>query len=163
MAFVDFVFREMGAADRTAWAAMRAELWPDETPQAHRRAISEYLTADDAWGFIAETPDGTAAGFAEIAIRKYANGCASQPVAFLEGIWVAPQFRRSGVGVRLVQHVEAFLVARGFRELGSDTEIENHASQAAHLAWGFSETERVVYFRKVLGAPDSPASKNPAE
>ncbi len=34
--------------------------------------------------------------------------------------------------------------------MGSDTEIENGASQAAHSAWGFCETERVVYFRKLL-------------
>ena len=46
---------------------------------------------------------------------------------------------------------EALLVERGFRELGSDTYIDNRQSQAAHLAWGFSETERVVYFLKILG------------
>lgn len=30
-------------------------------------------------------------------------------------------------------------------------QLVNQASQAAHRAWGFSETERVVYFRKTLG------------
>jgi aminoglycoside 6'-N-acetyltransferase I len=90
------------------------------------------------------------AGFAELAIRKYANGCETRPVPFVEGIWVKPQFRRQGVGARLIGHVEAFVMARGFREIGSDTLIDNRTSQAAHLAWGFFETERVVYFRKVL-------------
>jgi aminoglycoside 6'-N-acetyltransferase I len=46
--------------------------------------------------------------------------------------------------------MEEFLIARGFRELGSDALIENHGSHAAHRGWGFSETERVVYFRKPL-------------
>jgi aminoglycoside 6'-N-acetyltransferase I len=60
--------------------------------------------------------------------------------------------RRRGIGAGLIKHVEAFLVARGFCELGSDTQIDNGASQAAHLGWNFSETERVVYFRKCLKA-----------
>ncbi len=42
------------------------------------------------------------------------------------------------------------MVARGLRELGSDALMDNTASHAAHRAWGFTETERVIYFRKVL-------------
>jgi aminoglycoside 6'-N-acetyltransferase I len=49
-------------------------------------------------------------------------------------------------------HVEEFVAARGFTEIGSDTDIANRESHAAHRSWGFVETERVVYFRKVLGA-----------
>ena len=52
----------------------------------------------------------------------------------------------------LINHVQTFLVTRGFIELGSDTQIDNQMSQVAHIGWGFSETERVVYFRKVLRA-----------
>lgn len=132
---------------------MRSALWPAETRQAHARAIESLLANGNAWGFVAETRDGAAVGFAEVAIRAYANGCDSQPVPFLEGIWVEPPYRRKGVGNALIEHVELFLVARGFRELGSDTEIDNRSSQAAHLSWGFAETERVIYFRKRLGRP----------
>lgn|SRR5487761_218785 len=144
----------MAAADRDAWAAMRAALWPDDSLEAHRIGIDGLLGDENAWGFIAETADGAPIGFAEVAIRKYANGCDSQPVPFLEGIWVDARFRRQGVGAGLIGHVEAFLAARGFRELGSDTSIDNGASQAAHRGWGFCETERVVYFRKALGNAD---------
>ena len=147
-----FTIREMQAADQTVWAEMRTALWPTESLEAHASSIDELLTSGESWGLIAETPDGTAAGFAEIAIRKYANGCDTRPVAFLEGIWVKARFRRQGIGARLIRHVETLLTARGFRELGSDALLDNVGSQAAHLAWGFSETERVVYFRKILSA-----------
>ncbi len=150
---MDFIVRSLHAGDRAVWAEMRAALWPDESALAHAKAIDELLAGADAWGFIAESAAGAAAGFAEVAVRKYANGCDSQPVAFLEGVWVKPQFRRRGVGAKLIAHAETFVAARGFRELGSDTQIDNDASQAAHLAWGFSETERVVYFRKILRSP----------
>ena len=148
-----FIVREMGIADRSAWAELRCALWPEESASAHAREIDELMRGGEAWGFIVETRHGDAVGFAEIAIRAYANGCESRPVAFLEGIWVKPQFRRQGAGAQLVAHAEPFLAARGFHELGSDTQIDNTSSQDAHRAWGFSETERVVYFRKLLRGP----------
>jgi aminoglycoside 6'-N-acetyltransferase I len=40
--------------------------------------------------------------------------------------------------------------ARGCRELASDALLDNEASQRAHRALGFEETERVVYFSKKL-------------
>jgi aminoglycoside 6'-N-acetyltransferase I len=142
--------REMGAADRAAWAGMRAALWPQEPENAHAEWIDEVLRSQEAWGFIAETDDGTPGGFAEVAIRKYANGCDSMPVPFLEGIWVRPELRRQGIGKALIGHAATFLAARGFRELGSDSLIDNGVAHASHRGWGFAETERVVYFRRSL-------------
>ena len=142
----------MRASDRTAWAEMRAALWPDAVAQTHAKDIDQVLASDGAWGFIAELPGGVPVGFAELAIRPYANGCETRPVPFLEGIWVKPQFRRQGIGLRLIAHIEAFLAARDFREIGSDSLIDDKSAHAAHRSWGFSETERVVYFRKDLTA-----------
>jgi aminoglycoside 6'-N-acetyltransferase I len=52
-----------------------------------------------------------------------------------------------------VAHIERFVAARGFHEIGSDALIENAGSHAAHAAWGFVETERVVCYRKTaIGA-----------
>src|SRR5215472_11290489 len=150
MAGMEFIVRQMGTSDRLIWAEMRTALWPDETPLAHDKMVDELLGDGDFLGLIAEATDDTAVGFAEIAVRKYANGCDTRPVAFLEGVWVRPQFRRRGIGARLLARAEELLAARGFRELGSDASIDNGASHAAHRAWGFSETERVVYFRKIL-------------
>ena len=140
----------MLAADRDAWAGMRAALWPEADAGVHAGEIDGILNDDDYWGFIAEAVDGGAVGFAEVAIRKYANGCDSRPVPFLEGIWVKPEFRRLGVGTQLLGHVGALLVQCGFSELGSDSELANAAAHASHKGWGFAETERVVYFRKPL-------------
>src|SRR5258708_12257508 len=140
--------REMGAADRPAWAEMRSALWPEESAQEHATGIDEILGLGDAWGFVAETADGAPAGFAELAIRKYANGCTGRPVPFLEGIWVRADLRRRGIGARLIEHVGAFAAARGFREIGSDSEIENRMAHTAHRSWGFSQPEPAVFFPK---------------
>jgi aminoglycoside 6'-N-acetyltransferase I len=153
---MSFNVRQMTSSDCAAWIELRSGLWPDESPSLHARAIEAILAGDGAWGFIAESIDGTPAAFAELSVRKYANGCDSEPVPFLEAIFVRPHFRRQGAGARLIAHMEAFLTARRFCELGSDALIDNHSSHAAHHGWGFAETERVVYFRKVLKAPQGP-------
>jgi aminoglycoside 6'-N-acetyltransferase I len=147
-----FRIKQMEARDGAAWAKMRTALWPEESVQTHAAEIATLLVNAEAWSFLAETAEGEPAGFAEVRLRAYANGCDSRPVPFLEGMWVEPPFRRQGVGAELISHVELFLGAHGFREIGSDALIDNHVSHAAHRAWGFSETERVVYFRKRLNA-----------
>ena len=143
--------RQVERTDRGAWARLRHALWPEENLAAHASAIDRVLASEDEWAFLAIDENGKAVAFAEIAVRKYANGCESQPVPFLEGIWVDARFRRCGIGRRLVVHVEQFVAARGFREIGSDALIDNVGSHTAHAAWGFAETERVVYFHKLLG------------
>ena len=142
--------RALREADRTVWAKMRHALWPEDSLEDHERDTARVLADADCWGFVA-LHENEAVGFAEVAVRKYANGCESQPVPFLEGIWVDPRYRRSGIGRRLIAHVENVVRTRGFREIGSDALLDNQASHAAHAGWGFAETERVVYFRKVLG------------
>jgi len=142
--------RPLTEADKDLWARFRHALWPEGSLEEHARDVARLLGGGDYWGFVA-LRDGEPVGFAEIAIRRYANGCESQPVPFLEGIWVEPAFRRQGIAARLVADIEGFVKGLGFREIGSDAQIENRVSHAAHAAWGFAETERVVYFRKILG------------
>jgi len=143
--------RIMTASDREAWAAMRAALWPEDTAAQHHQEIDELLDAKDAWAFLARTDDDQPAGFAEVSLRKYANGCTDRPVPFLEGIWTLPELRRTGVGAVLLAEIERFFTHMGFRELCSDALATNTGSRRAHAGWGFSETETVVYFRKPFG------------
>jgi aminoglycoside 6'-N-acetyltransferase I len=144
------VVRMVQPVDHPDWARMRAALWSEADAAAHLAEISALLKDANAWAFLAVDGGGTPAGFAEVSIRTCANGCDSQPVPFLEGIWVEMPFRRRGVGSMLVRHIETFLKGRGFDEWGSDALIENEASHAAHRGWGFAEVERVVCYRRTF-------------
>ena len=96
-------------------------------------------------------------GFIEGSIRSdYVNGTESSPVGFVEGVYVVPAMRRHGVARRLFEAIGDWAKARGCRELASDALLENEASQRAHRALGFKETERVVYFSKKLCNGGSP-------
>ncbi len=89
-------------------------------------------------------------GFAELGSRKYAEGCATSPVAYLEGIWVDPDARRQGVARELIRGAEEWARGRGSTELASDCEIDNLTSESLHRAVGFEEVERIVCFRRHL-------------
>ena len=63
--------------------------------------------------------------------------------------------RRKGIGLALIRAAEQWAIRQGCREFGSDSEIDNDVSHAAHLRSGFQETGRVRTFRKKL-VEDSP-------
>ena len=134
------------------WVALRHALWP-QAPEHDLRAEAQAMLGErtDAIALLARCPAGTAAGFAEAALRHdYVNGCTTSPVAFLEGIYVRPEHRRHGFARLLCRAVEDWARTRGCCELASDAELHNTGSQSMHKALGFQETERVVYYRKAL-------------
>lgn len=139
-------------ADIDAWSAMRLALWPDADPDELR---AEALAWDTGSGIalIAVDDGGRAIGMAEASLRRdYVNGTDGSPVGFLEALYVDAHHRGRGVGRALIAAVEAWTHEQGCTELASDALLDNTASHAAHAACGFEETERVVYFRKVLDA-----------
>ena len=71
-------------------------------------------------------------------------------VAYLEGLYVEPEYRRRGVAAALVRAVEPWAREQGCSELASDTTIDNDVSAAVHRALGFDEVERIICFRKDL-------------
>ena len=101
--------------------------------------------------FLACSADQEPQGFIEIALRSdYVNGTDSSPVAFLEGLYVAPACRRQGIAALLVEQAQEWAREQGCSELASDAALDNTASHALHTSLGFAETERVVYFRKYI-------------
>ena len=139
--------------EQNGWLSLRAALWPDSSRSEHVDEMRALLQTPERFSqFVAYSEAGVAVGFIEAALRHdYVNGTESSPVAFLEGVYVVPEFREQGIASRLVAKVEDWARALGCTEFASDAPIENQASHAVHTALGFRETERVVYFSKSLG------------
>lgn len=144
--------RPLELRDRSAWADMRAALWPEEDAAelAHEtvKHFAGAKAADEV--FVAEDVGGRVAGFLELSLRSYAEGCTSSPVPYIEAWFVASGARQAGVGRALVEAAESWALLRGFAEIASDAGLDNHLSQEAHAALGFIETDRLVAFRKSL-------------
>jgi aminoglycoside 6'-N-acetyltransferase I len=132
------------------WLELRQILW-SWAESEHSAEILAALANPDAVTFLAHDDQGQIIGFAEATLRHdYVNGCSTSPVGFLEGIYVREANRKQGVARALVKAVEDWTRERGCRELASDAWIDDSNSHRMHRALGFSETERVVYFRKSL-------------
>ena len=133
-------------------------LWPDSSSEEHAKELrlllegnaTSVLTMPLAI-FVAEASDRTLAGFAEVDLRSHADGCnPSQPVGYIEGWYVADDYRQRGVGGKLLASAEDW--ARGHRcvEMASDAVIDNEPSQRAHEALGYEVVDRCVHYRKRL-------------
>jgi len=147
------IVRAARAADVAEWSVLRAALWPDDDAAAHAAEIADtFLSGDgDQVAFVAEDETGRLIGFVEASIRHdYVDGCDTSPVAFGEGAFIVPERRGTGVGRALVEAVAAWGRARGCSELASNALLDNTASHDFHEAVGFTETERVVFFRRLL-------------
>lgn len=146
------IVRPVVSTDAGAWLQLRRQLWPEGAEAEHRDEIAAYLagtTREPAAVLVAEH-GGVLAGFAELSIRPYAEGCVSGRVCFLEGWFVSPERRRQGLGRALVRASESWGRAQGCTEFASDTLPDNHGSIAAHAAIGFENVGMVVCFRKAL-------------
>ena len=134
------------------WLALRRCLWPDCPDDEQRREMAELAGVPRRHAqFLARDERGAAVGLLEASLRHdFVNGTASSPVAFLEGVYVAPAQRRRGHARALVAALLDWARAQGCREVASDALADNAASHAFHRAIGFAETERVVFFRRAL-------------
>ena len=101
--------------------------------------------------FVAEAENGELAGFLEAGLRSHADGCDPQhAVGFVEGWFVSKNYRRRGIGTRLLTAAEDWARSQGCTEMASDTWIDHDLSQRVHEALKFEIVDRCVHYRKRL-------------
>ncbi|MBK8904895.1 MAG: GNAT family N-acetyltransferase [Anaerolineaceae bacterium] len=137
--------------DMVEWLRLRQGLFDDSTDEEHRQEMAEILAEEVGCVLVAERPSSPhLAGYVFVGTRKYAEGCTTSPVAYLEEWFVDADVRRQGVGKALITAAEAWARQNGLTEIASDTTIDNNISLASHLALGFTEVERQINFIKKL-------------
>src|ERR1043165_854958 len=138
--------------DHPGWLEFRLALWPDADSDDHRGYMAISLAQPERFLQLMIYDDQRRpVGFIEGSIRSdYVNGTESSPVGFIEGVSVVPAWRRQGLAGMLFDAVGDWARGHGCRELASDALLDNEISQRTHLALGFRETERVVYFARPL-------------
>lgn len=142
--------RKATAADAETLAGMAAALFHHEDVQVLRVEFAALAQDEEAACFLAEE-GGAAVGFAQCQLRHdYVEGTSTSPVGFLEGLWVEEAHQRQGVATQLVHACEDWARSMGCTEFGSDCELDNDGSLAFHLACGFEEVNRTIWFAKKL-------------
>ncbi len=146
------------ASDFDAVLRLRQMLWADSSADEVRRMLAgSYLVGGlPAAILLAVLPGGTVAGFVELSVRSYADGCDPvRPVGYLEGWFVDPAWRRQRIGAALVRAAEKWARAHGCAEMASDTWLDNAEAQSAHAALGFEEVDRCVHYRRAIADASS--------
>lgn len=130
-------------------AELACRLWPDNSPEELEREMQ--ALADAGTAFFLAWEEERAVGFAQCQLRHdYVEGTDHSPVGYLEGIYVAEEFRCRGIARELLKACEAWTAAMGCSEFASDCELSNTLSQRFHTALGFREANRIVCFVKKL-------------
>lgn len=134
-----------------AFARLTLELWPECYFEAELENAKQLLQSPKDAIFVAKDAQGSLIAFAAWSLRyDYVEGTDSSPVGYLEGIYVKPAYRKTGIARQLVESGAAWCKAKGCLEMASDAEMNNLTSHAFHQSLGFEEVNRIVCFRKDL-------------
>lgn len=145
------LIRRANEADWPLWAALLAKLHPDQCAADFEQELAMLTTLPDPYvGFLSYSPDGQVIGMIDARVRNYVEGSPDLRAAFIEDLWVEPEYRRRGVAKVLLNAVESWARDQGMTWLGSDTPPDNLESQEWHLGVGFKVIERLVVFGKPL-------------
>ena len=126
--------------DFNEWLDLALKLWSDESTEEMQTSLTNILHSPRE-----------AIGFMNHSLRSdYVPGATQSPVAYVEGIYVKDEYRKQGIGTKLIQYAQQWAIERGCVELASDALLENTASYEFHTKVGFQEVERVVTFIKQI-------------
>lgn len=136
---------DLDAVTRLFWT-----LWPRHEESELRGEFAKLLSGEENAVFIG-CADGEPVAAAQCGLRyDYVEGTDSSPVGYLEGMYVAPAYRRQGIARKLCGACESWAREKGCTEFASDCGIENMESFHFHLALGFFEVGRIICFTKPL-------------
>lgn len=147
----NFRVRPIQEKDIAEWFRLRKLLWEGSGDDEHKAEMRDvYEHTETQFVLIAETENGKLVGFLEAGIRPFVEDCHTDHVGYLEGWYVEPEFRRCGIGGKLVREAKNWARIKGCREMASDAEIGNDLSFKAHQNLDYEETSRLVHLRKEL-------------
>ena len=136
--------------DALTVAKLALNMWPSHTIGELTTDFEQILADQNSVVFLLYI-EKNAVGFAQSQLRfDYVEGTDSSPVGYLEGIYIANDFRSKGYGKTLLRACEQWAKERGCKEFASDCELDNNQSLAFHLHSGFDEANRIICFVKKL-------------
>lgn len=146
----DFMIVEFNNEYKDGYVHLLKLLWNDiEDNDIEEIINSHILNKEKIFIYLKEEE---VIGFINVSVRNdYVEGCSSNGVGYIEGIYVCKPHRRNQIAYKLVNHAISFFKKMGLTEIGSDTEIENEMSQIFHKAIGFKEISTIKHYIMKIG------------
>jgi aminoglycoside 6'-N-acetyltransferase I len=126
------------------------ELWNDCDFDEELENYQTLIGSDTEICYLAKI-QGQYIAFIHLSTRHdYVEGADELPIAYVEGMYVEPNFQKQGIAKKLMRAAEDWAKQKGYKQIASDTSITNVASIEFHKKIGFTEVERIVCFIKDL-------------
>jgi len=130
------------------WVNLGMMLFPDSSFDEEFDLHRKILAAENHVGLLYQK-NNQYVGFMYLSIRNdYVNGADTSPVAFVEAIYVLPDYRQQGIGKEFIEYAGKYAKQKGITQLASDCFVDNNLSENFHKSCGFIEKERVICFVK---------------
>lgn len=144
------IIKKAVAEDAKAVAGLAIQMWESNTIEGLTEEFYDSITEESCVVYLALLDD-LAIGFAQCGLRHdYVEGTDSSPVGYLEGIFVAEEYRKRGVAKDMLEACQKWAKEQGCTEFASDCELVNEDSLKFHLRMGFEEANRIICFTKKL-------------
>ncbi len=144
------MIKQASITDLTVLSQLAIHMWQDSTASELEEDFQQVINSDNAVVFI-KFADEKPIGFAQCQLRTdYVEGTETSPVGYLEGIFILEEYRHKGYAKELLKACEQWAKDKNCLEFASDCELDNHSSYKFHIAVGFTETNRVICFKKSL-------------
>lgn len=141
---MSITIRPVTVADAPEWQRMREDLWPGDDHAAEILAYFEGRCEEPEAVLFALDEAAQAVGFVELSCRQDVPGLEGEPTGYIEGLYVQPQARASGLTRELLRASQQWARARGCRAFASDRD------------------DRVVIYPKFQNATAGPGAGEPA-
>ena len=144
------LIKKAETCDLERLANLAAFMWKNHTTQDLIDEFSGIMLKGNAQFFLQYEHD-IPVGFAQCQLRNdYVEGTATNPVGYLEGIFIREDYRHKGYARELLSACEEWAKMNGCVEFASDCEMENDNGFAFHKAMNFTEVNRIICFTKKL-------------
>ena len=124
------------------------ELWSECDFDEEYQTYKNIIELDDEVCYLLKEND-TYIAFIHLTIRNdYVEGATNLPIAYIEALYVKPNYQRGGLGKKLIHEGELWAKQKGCFQFASDTELDNIKAIDFHKKAGFKEVNRIVCFVK---------------
>ncbi len=136
----------LNSENEKIWAKLCCRLWPENNIDSFLKDNKD----NNEWAFLYKV-DNKYVGFINLSLRNdYVEGTSTCPVAYIEGIYVIPTFRKKGIAKALIEFSKIWAIEQGCSELASDCELTNQISRDFHKNVGFEEVNIIVCYTMKL-------------
>ena len=142
------IVEEINANNIAPLTHLMIALWPECSFKEEYENCQQLINSATETCYLLKKEDEYI-GFIQLGLRTdHVEGAEALPVAYVEGIYVKEEYRKQGLGEKLISLASEWALANGSKQLASDAEIDNQMSIDFHKRIGFKEVNRVVCFIK---------------